>query len=111
LRQLWTASRCAPCDSAAFAHDPHRVFAGIQPIAFVRNELFLDVGVCIPRLAYSLGICRELGIATFAHAKHRNIILSFDDPKLAFRSSDTEGYCSATITRRSLTGRELLNVV
>jgi hypothetical protein len=31
----------------AFAHDPHRVFAGIQPLAFVRNELLLDVGVCI----------------------------------------------------------------
>jgi hypothetical protein len=37
------------------------------------------------RSAYSLGICRELGIAIFTHAKHRNIILSFDDPKLAFR--------------------------
>jgi hypothetical protein len=47
--------------------------------------LFLDVGVCILRSAYSLGICRELGIAIFTHAKHRNIILSFDDPKLAFR--------------------------
>jgi hypothetical protein len=46
---------------------------------------FLDVGVCILRLAYSLGICRELGIAIFTHAKHRNIILSFDDPKFAFR--------------------------
>ena len=33
----------------AFAHDPHRVFAGIQPLAFVRNELLLDVGVCILR--------------------------------------------------------------
>jgi hypothetical protein len=51
----------------------------------VRDELFLDVGVCILRSAYSLGICRELGIATFTHAKHRDIILSFDDPKLAFR--------------------------
>jgi hypothetical protein len=61
--------------------DPHRVFAGIQPLAFVCNELFLDVGVCILRSAYSLGICRELGIAIFTHAKHRNIILSFDDPK------------------------------
>ena len=38
-----------------------------------------------PRSAYSLGICRELGIAIFTHAKHREIILSFDDPKLAFR--------------------------
>jgi hypothetical protein len=69
----------------ASAHHPHRVLAGIQPLAFVRDELFLDVGVCILRSAYSLGICRELGIATFTHAKHRDIILSFDDPKLAFR--------------------------
>lgn len=69
----------------AFAHDPHCVLAGIQPLAFVRDELFLDVGVCILRSAYSLGICRELGIAIFTHAKHREIILSFDDPKLAFR--------------------------
>ena len=60
-------------------------FAGIQPLAFVRDELFLDVGVCILRSAYSLRICRELGIAIFTHAKHREIILSFDDPKLAFR--------------------------
>jgi hypothetical protein len=111
LRQLWTASRCAPCDSAALAHDPHRVFAGIQPIAFVRNELFLDVGVCINRPAYRLGICRELGPTTFADAKHRNIILSFDDPKLAFRNSGPDGCCSAAIASRSLTGRELLNVV
>lgn len=71
--------------SGAFAHDPHSVLAGIQPLAFVRDELFLDVGVCILRSAYSLGICRELGIATFTNAKHRHIILSFDDPKLAFR--------------------------
>ena len=55
--------------------------------------------------------CRELGIAIFTHAKHRNIILSFDDPKLAFRSSDTDGYCSASIARRSLTVMELLNFV
>jgi hypothetical protein len=86
LRQLWTASRCARCDSAAFVHDSYRVVAGIQPVAFVRNELFLDVGVCILGSAYGLWICRELGTATFTHAKHRNIILSFDDPKLAFRS-------------------------
>lgn len=95
----------------AFAHDPHRVLASIQPLAFVRDELFLDVGVCILRSAYSLGTCRELGIAIFTHAKHRNIILSFDDPKLAFRSSDTDGYCSASIARRSLTVMELLNFV
>jgi hypothetical protein len=69
----------------AFAHDPHSVLAGVQPLAFVRDELFLDAGVCIPRSAYSLGICRELGIAIFTHAKHGNIMLSFDDPKLAFR--------------------------
>ena len=75
------------------------------------NELFLDVGVCILRSAYSLGIYRELGIAIFTHAKHRNIILSFDEPKLAFRSSDTDGCCSASIARRSLTVMELLNFV
>jgi hypothetical protein len=69
----------------AFAHDPHRVLVGIRPLAFVRDELFLDVSVCILRSAYSLGICRELGIATFTNAEHRDIILSFDDPKLAFR--------------------------
>jgi hypothetical protein len=43
------------------------------PVAFVRNELFLDVGVCILRLGDSLGICRELGVAIFTKAKHRNI--------------------------------------
>ena len=91
------------CDSAAFAHAPHGVFVASQPLAFVRNELFLDVGVCILRSAYSLGICRELGIATLTHAKHRNIVLSFDDPEIAFRSSDTDGCCSASIARRSLT--------
>jgi hypothetical protein len=69
----------------AFAHHPHRVLAGILPLAFVRDELLLDVGVSILRSADSLGICRELGIAIFTHAKDRNIILSFDDPKLAFR--------------------------
>ena len=69
----------------AFAHDPHGVLAGIQPFAFVRDELFLDVCVCILGSAYSLGICRELGIAILTHSKHRKIILSLDDPKLAFR--------------------------
>ena len=67
--------------------------------------------MCILRLVYSFGICRELGITIFTQAKHRNIILSLDDPKLAFRSSDTEGYCSASIARRSLTVMELLNFV
>ena len=43
------------------------------------------MGALAFRSAYSLGICRELGIAIFTHAKHREIILSFDDPKLAFR--------------------------
>jgi hypothetical protein len=106
---LRTASRCDQCDSAAFTYDPHRVFAGILPLAFVSNELFLDVGVCILRSADSLGICRELDITIFTHAKHRNIILSFDDPKLALHSSDTDGHCSASIARRSLTVMELLN--
>jgi hypothetical protein len=75
----------------------------------VRNELFLEVGVCILRPAYSLGICRETGIATFTHAKHRNIVLSFDNPKLAFRGSHTGGCCAASIARRLLTVMELLN--
>jgi hypothetical protein len=44
---------------------PHRVFAGIQPLAFVCNELFLDVGVCILRSAYSLG--------DLPRTQHRNI--------------------------------------
>ena len=70
--------------SGAFAHDPHSVLAGIQPLAFVRDELFLDVGVCILRSADSLRICRELGIATITNAKHRDIIPPSDDPKLAF---------------------------
>ena len=99
------------CDSAAFAHDPYRVFAGIELLAFVRNELFLDVGVCIPRSPYSFGICRELGMAILTDAKHRNIILSFDDPKLAFRSPDTGECCSANIARRPLTVMELLGFV
>lgn len=55
------------------------------PLAFVRDELFLDEGVCILRPDDSLRICRELGIAIFTYAKHRNIVLSFDDLKLAFR--------------------------
>ena len=51
----------------------------------MRDELFLDVGVCILRSTHRLGVCRELGIAIFTHAKHWNIILSSDDPKFAFR--------------------------
>jgi hypothetical protein len=99
------------CDSAAFAHDPYGVFAGIESLAFVRNELFLDVDVCIPRSAYSLGICRKLGVAILTDAKHRNIILSSDDPKLAFRSPDAGGCCSANIAQRPLTVMELLGFV
>jgi len=95
----------------SFVHDPQRVLAGSQPLAFVCNELFLNVVVCVLRSAYSLGICRELGIAIFTHAKHRNIILSFDDPKLALRSSDPDRSCSAGSARRSLTVMELLNFV
>jgi hypothetical protein len=71
----------------------------------------LDVGVCILRTAYSLGICRELGIAIFTYAKHRNVILSFDDPEIAFRTSDTDGCCSFSLARRSLRVMELLNFV
>lgn len=100
LRQLLKPSRCAQCDSATYVQDSHRVFAGIQPVAFVRSELFLDAGVSVLGSAYGLGIHRELGKATFTQAKHRNIVLSFDDPKLAFRSSDTDGCCSASIARR-----------
>jgi hypothetical protein len=81
------------------------------PPAFVRDELFLDEGVCILRPADSLRICRELGIAIFTYAKHRNIVLSFDDPKLAFRSFDTDGCCSTRIARRSLMVMELLKLV
>jgi hypothetical protein len=51
----------------------------------VRDELFLDKVVCVLRSAYNLWIGRELGIAIFTHAKHRKVIFSFDDPKLAFR--------------------------
>jgi hypothetical protein len=86
-------------------------FCWHPPLAFVCNELFLDVGVCILGLTYRLGICRKLSIAIFTHAKHRNVIFSFDDPKLAFRSSDTDGRCSASIVRRTLTVRELLYLV
>ena len=49
------------------------------------DELFLDDGVCILRPADGLRICRELGIAIFTYARHRNIVLSFDDPKPACR--------------------------
>jgi len=62
---------------------------GEKPLAFVRDELFLNEDVCILRSAYRFGIRRELGIAIFTHAKHRNIILSFDDPKLAFHHAST----------------------
>jgi hypothetical protein len=63
-RLLATVMDSVPMCSVRFGilrPDPHRVFAGIQPLAFVCNELFLDVGVCILRSACSLGICRELG--------------------------------------------------
>jgi hypothetical protein len=49
-----------------------------------RDELFLNEGVRILRPAYCFGIRRELGVAVFTQAQHRNIILSFDDPKRAF---------------------------
>jgi hypothetical protein len=61
-------------------------FAGIQAHASMRNELMLQVGVRILRSAYGVGICRELGTAIFAHTKHGNIILSFDDPELVRRN-------------------------
>ena len=81
-----------------------------RPLAFVRDELFLDEGVCILRAADSLRISRELGIAIFTYAKHRNIVLSFDDPKLAFRSFDADGCCFTRIARRSLMVMELLKL-
>ena len=85
-----------------FAHDPRRVFPGIQALAFVRDELLLDVGVSILRSAYSRGVCRELGIAIFTNTKHGNIIFSFDDPEFALRNSGADGCCSGSIARRSL---------
>lgn len=106
---LKTYRRCSARSGAI--HDPHRVFAGIQPLAFVPNELLLDVGVCVLRPAYSLGICCKLGVAIFTYAKHRNIFLTLDDPKLAFRSSDPYGCCSAGIARRSMTVMALLDFV
>jgi hypothetical protein len=45
--------------------------------------------VCILRSAYNRRICHELGIAIFTHAKHRNIIFSFHDSKLAFRHASS----------------------
>jgi hypothetical protein len=68
-----------------FVHDAHRNLACRQPLAFVRDELFLDEGVCILRSVYNHRIRHELAVATFTHAKHRNIILSFHDSKLALR--------------------------
>jgi hypothetical protein len=85
-----------------FARDPHRVFPGIQALAFVRNELLLDVGVGILRSADSRGVCRELGIAIFTNTKHGNIIFSFDDPEFALRNSGADGCCSGSMARRSL---------
>ena len=51
----------------------------------MRDELLLDVGMGIFGLAYDLGICRELGVTAFTHAKHGNIILPSDDPESTFR--------------------------
>jgi hypothetical protein len=78
--------------------------AGVQPLAFVHDELFLYEGVRILRSAYSSGICRELGIARFTHAKHGNILLPFEDPKPAFRyaqvppRADLIEFCFALIS-------------
>jgi hypothetical protein len=69
----------------SFSHDPGSGLTGARSLAFVRDELFLDIGVCILGLAYSRRICGELGITVFTHAKHRKVVLPFDDPKLAFR--------------------------
>ena len=75
--------------SIRLVHDPRRVLAGILSPALVCDELFLDLGVCILRSAYSLWVYRELRSATFTNAKHRDIAFSFDDPKLAFRHGNT----------------------
>jgi hypothetical protein len=80
---------CAQRDFRAFAPDTRRLLTAVRPLAFVRDELFLDEGVCVLRSAYRLWICRELGIAIFTQAKHRHIILSFDDPKPAFRHASS----------------------
>jgi hypothetical protein len=55
-----------------------------EALARVRDELCLDVGMCILCLGYTLGTRRELGLAAFTDAKHRDIVFSFDDPKYAF---------------------------
>ena len=68
-----------------FSHDPGSGLAGKLRFAFVRNELFLDIGVCILSLAYRVGIYPELGVTIFAHAKHRNIVLPSDDPEFTSR--------------------------
>jgi hypothetical protein len=62
---------------------------GVQPLAFVRDELFLNEGVRILGSAYRFGIRRELSFAVFTHAQHRNIILSPDDPKPAFHHASS----------------------
>lgn len=74
---------CAHCDLGTFAHAAHSVWGDVQALAFVRDELFLDEGVCILRSVYSHRTRHELAVATFTHTKHRNIILSFHDFKLA----------------------------
>jgi hypothetical protein len=81
------------------------------PLAFVRDKLLLDEGVCILRPADSFRIRREFCVAIFTYAKHRNIVLPFDDPKLAFRRSYTDGCCSTRIGRRSPMVMELLKFV
>lgn len=101
LGLLRTTFPCGQCDSHFRSRSAPR-FPGIQALAFVRDELLLDVGVGILRSAYSRGVCRELGIAIFTNTKHGNIIFSFDDPEFALRNSGADGCCSARIARRSL---------
>ena len=64
--------------------------AFVERPALVRDEWSLDFGVCIPSLAHTLGMRRELGIRVFTHAKHRDIVFSFDDPKSTFRHTQTQ---------------------
>jgi hypothetical protein len=77
--------RRAHCDFGTLAHPAHPVWGVVQALAFVRDELFLDEAVGILRSVYSHRIRHELAVATFTHTKHRNIMLSFHDSKLALR--------------------------
>ena len=59
--------------------------ACVDRITFVGDELFLDLVVCVDRSGYRGRIDCEFGIAAFTDGEHRDIVLSLDDPELAFR--------------------------